>query len=178
VCETMPWSTSIRLAASLIDLLNTQSGRQTQLYHHGEYFDELPMRLGHHGCLDLAVEYLLLTQRHSGNWCAGDAAEAFEVESQALQLLQDDLCNTKSAVKHEILCAILVHATCTVSVQATARIMLTCFWTVIPGFERPVFQAHIGGAAALMHKYGSECLSSNRFALQLFYAAVPSMVRF
>jgi hypothetical protein len=55
--------------------------------------------------------------------------------------------------------------------------MLTYLQTAIPRFERPIFQAHIGGAVALMHAYGSDCLRSNRFALQLFYAVVPSMVR-
>jgi hypothetical protein len=112
----MPWSKSARLASSLIDLLTTQNGRQTQLYHYGEYFDELPMRLGHHDCLDRAVEYLLLTQQHAGDWFASDAAEAFEVQSKALRLLQDDLRNPNPAVKHETLCAILVHAACTVGV--------------------------------------------------------------
>lgn len=108
-------SPSLDLCARLVKSLETTRGTGLNLLYFGEYFQELPARLGHDDCLDAAVECFWIAHQGLCQSRPFDDRLFAHYYSRALVLLRECLDHASpQQVRANILCSALILCACEV----------------------------------------------------------------
>ncbi|KAK6369875.1 hypothetical protein LTS17_009325 [Exophiala oligosperma] len=161
IAVSLPSSPATLLAGQLIHTLGGSNGIGFSILYFGEYFEELPVQVGHSKCMDAVLE-CFLTSRQCLPTSQPSSRRQLQKYGHALKLLQVQLDNDETRMQPATLCsALILHSLEVIDEDLQDN--------------NQHFLSHADGATAILRSFGPERINS-RFELQLFYAHVPTIV--